>query len=257
MLLAACDFDGTLYRDGGISLKDCQAVARWREQGNIFGIVTGRGAPMLFQELRRVPMTCDFLICNNGALLLDGQGHPLSCLPLDLRERLDVLRHQALRDATRCAVFESSNMFLLEGSGGFWGKKKYQFPELSCQEASRRCLQQISMAFENRTISLAWGQKLAEEFAGRIGIHCSLFMLDITAPSAGKASGIRQAIALNKWHPEQVLTCGDDINDKEMLTAFRGVVMAGADEGLRSELGLGSVASVEEMLLGHLSCEAS
>ena len=43
MKIAACDFDGTLFRDGVVSEADLEAIADWRRSGNAFGIVTGRG----------------------------------------------------------------------------------------------------------------------------------------------------------------------------------------------------------------------
>ena len=56
MLLLACDFDGTLYRQGTIAESDRAAVSRFRERGNLFGIVTGRGATTLFRELGKHPV---------------------------------------------------------------------------------------------------------------------------------------------------------------------------------------------------------
>ena len=50
MKIAACDFDGTLFRDGVVSEADLEAIADWRRSGNAFGIVTGRGRNTLLRD---------------------------------------------------------------------------------------------------------------------------------------------------------------------------------------------------------------
>ena len=67
MKIAACDFDGTLFRDGVVSEADLEAIADWRRSGNAFGIVTGRGRNTLLRDVKRFSIPYDFLICNNGA----------------------------------------------------------------------------------------------------------------------------------------------------------------------------------------------
>ena len=39
MKIAACDFDGTLFRDGVVSEADLEAIADWRRSGNAFGLL--------------------------------------------------------------------------------------------------------------------------------------------------------------------------------------------------------------------------
>ena len=78
MRLLACDFDGTVFCKHSISERDLLAIARWRAEGNLFGIVTGRGAGTLLADLSRFPLEYDFLLCNNGALLLDSRANPVA-----------------------------------------------------------------------------------------------------------------------------------------------------------------------------------
>ena len=63
MKIAACDFDGTLFRDGVVSEADLEAIADWRRSGNAFGIVTGRGRNTLLRDVKRFSIPYDFLIC--------------------------------------------------------------------------------------------------------------------------------------------------------------------------------------------------
>ena len=73
MKLIASDFDGTLYRNGEISARDRAAIEAWQAGGNLFGIVTGRGADIL-DTAHRLGIALDYAIAYNGALVLDRDG---------------------------------------------------------------------------------------------------------------------------------------------------------------------------------------
>ncbi len=42
MKLIASDFDGTITRYGKVWEEDLAAIQKWRAEGNLFGIVSGR-----------------------------------------------------------------------------------------------------------------------------------------------------------------------------------------------------------------------
>ena len=130
MLLLACDFDGTLYRQGTIAESDRAAVSRFRERGNLFGIVTGRGATTLFRELGKHPVPFDFCVLNNGALVLDGEGRELCRTPFPDGVRRQILTEGSIHEASHCALFDGRDMYVLEGGGGYWVSPGYAMPEL-------------------------------------------------------------------------------------------------------------------------------
>ena len=73
MKIIASDFDGTInYR--GVSEADRNAIKRFREAGNKFGIVTGRDLEAARWILFGDKMEIDFLITCTGALITDGCG---------------------------------------------------------------------------------------------------------------------------------------------------------------------------------------
>ena len=72
-LCFASDYDGTLVHGPGIpSVQDRAAVDRFREEGGLFGLNTGRTRRGLAASLKdRLPL--DFVILMSGALVLDAQ----------------------------------------------------------------------------------------------------------------------------------------------------------------------------------------
>ena len=67
MKLAACDYDGTLFRRGQVSREDLEAITAWREAGHLFGLATGRDFNLTRTEIEHYSIPFDFIICNTGA----------------------------------------------------------------------------------------------------------------------------------------------------------------------------------------------
>ena len=62
MKIILSDFDGTIFfgKDKDYS-KTAAAVKRWQEEGNLFGMVTGRSLTHLLQDLEPLSITPDYL----------------------------------------------------------------------------------------------------------------------------------------------------------------------------------------------------
>ena len=75
--VAASDYDGTLFRDDIITAFDADAVRQWRAAGHKFGVVSGRDHGMLWPQLVHYGIEYDYLACNNGGLISDGQNQVL------------------------------------------------------------------------------------------------------------------------------------------------------------------------------------
>ena len=174
MKLFACDFDGTLYRNGAVADADREACQLARKRGHRFGIVTGRGAKTLQRELARFDLPCDFSICNNGALVLDGAGRELGRTELAASLRRRLLRHPAVARASHCALFDGTRMRVLEGKHGYWVNPRYPMPAVSLGEALEDRLQQISLAFPSREEAETEAEVLRRETAGEALVLCSL-----------------------------------------------------------------------------------
>ncbi len=246
MRLLACDFDGTVYRRHTIDGLDIAAVKAFRAAGNVFGIVTGRGAMTLMRELVRHPLECDFLLCNNGALLMDGQGRYVAERPLAPEVSQLLLRHRVTETADATAVFDGLEMHVLEG-GGHWVNPVYDPPFMARSQALQKRFLQISFGFCDRAQAFDWGDRLAGELGDRARVQCSISVADVTAPEVGKASGVAWACERNHWEPEDVTTCGDDGNDVDMLKTYDGWAMEDADESVRAAA-KGTVSSIAELI---------
>ena len=247
MKIFACDFDGTLYRGGAVADADREAAALARRRGHRFGIVTGRGPKTLLRELERFGIACDFSICNNGAILLDGEGRELERTEIEAGLRRTVLRHPAVARASHCALFDGTRMRVLEGKRGFWVNPRYPVPPAGLDEALEARLQQISLAFPSREEAEAEARALRAEAGGGALVLCSLSLVDVVSAGAGKSAGLRSL--LRRWGlpAASVVAMGDDGNDIDMLRDFAGFAMEGSARAVL-EAGRGVASSVAEIV---------
>lgn len=250
MKIAACDFDGTLFRDGAVSAEDLAAIARWRAEGNAFGIVTGRGRHTLLRDVERFAVPYDFLICNNGAMICDEAGRDVYCAALPSAVRADILNHPGVRASTQCAFFAGTAVFTHTGKTAYWIVKDYVLPRLDPADALvLPGLHQISLAYPDFAASRLWSEALAEVCGERAGVHFSSICVDVTAPDVSKASGLERLLYLRRWEEaREVRVIGDDRNDLPMIRHFGGYAVENAPPDVRAAASR-VVGSVGEMLL--------
>ena len=66
------DFDGTLVRaDGTISEHTKEVIAKYREQGGIFTVCTGRMVPSILPRARELGITSGPVIAFQGSVVYD------------------------------------------------------------------------------------------------------------------------------------------------------------------------------------------
>jgi hypothetical protein len=77
MKIIASDYDGTL-NEGGVDEIKRQAIKKWQAEGNLFGIVSGRGISNIRALAEEDGLECDFLVGDNGAAVAKGNGDIIS-----------------------------------------------------------------------------------------------------------------------------------------------------------------------------------
>ena len=82
-MILASDYDGTLHVDEEQTLRNLEAVKKWREKGHQFGLITGRSYEMALLPIHEYHLPLDFLICNNGATIYRLDGTVIEHSPLN------------------------------------------------------------------------------------------------------------------------------------------------------------------------------
>lgn len=208
MKIIASDFDGTLYRHGEISARDRAAIARWQAAGNLFGLVTGRGAEIVL-DVAALSVRLDFTIAHNGAVILDRDGRVL---------REDTFDAAIARDYFDFAYDESGFSF------------QYEKPD-TAKYTGRET--QIALLLHNQDDAQALCVKVNERFGDRLNSFTNGWWINTVAKDVSKASGIANYAAICAVNRDNIFVVGDSYNDLSMLTAYDGYIVATADDGMK------------------------
>lgn len=223
--IIASDYDGTLNH-GGIDEKKKEAISRWRKEGNIFSVVSGRGAPDLLRIYNKNTFECDYLVACNGAVIMKTDGEIVREDKIDVSVTKPFLRFLFeqgcewgyVQTSFPCRVFRDNNF------GEYDKEECLSFEDLS----EFPYVYQINTALpsfeEAQRVTLA----IKERFGDILNPLQNGTCIDIVSVNMDKARGLYKLIDLIGATYEDVITVGDNVNDKDMIKEFRSYAMANA-----------------------------
>ena len=237
MKIAACDFDGTLFRDGVVSEADLEAIADWRRSGNAFGIVTGRGRNTLLRDVKRFSIPYDFLICNNGAMICDGaECVGFSAMPrdvvLDAIERVRTLPGAyTVISARSGAFYEKNSSAEAVRNFNMYCARCTEVPDLA-EFASREPICKVALCCAGRAEQVL--MPAFADFAGRAQLALSgTDWVDLMRTGVSKGGALEELCGTLGITTADCMAFGDYLNDIELLrTAGESYAMANAHEQL-------------------------
>ena len=226
MKILGSDFDGTLTH-GGIGEEKCAAIRKWREAGNKFGIVSGRGLSSVAWIMRKFPgLEWDFFVAYSGGTILDPNGNILS--------------------ETRCKDV-SANAFASDLLS--WGCKFVHVdadryfcvvadlddrPEKVAQEDTVLLKQmpvvadfyQISIMLPTVEESTAMVERIRAVYGKWLSPLQNGKCIDIVPVGVNKARGLLRIMEMFHASHEDVIAVGDNVNDTDMIREFHSYAMA-------------------------------
>lgn len=254
MKLAATDFDGTFapHRQP-VPASNLEAVTKWQSAGNLFGICTGRGLSLIEFELRKYPeLHPDYLVCNNGAVIVNDKREILSslCFPEKLvKELLHLPLIRRTKNPMR--LLTETDMYLLDTGSDIEFGLVIPMETLTFDTAeSMEKVVQISMrckSVEEAEAVTAEVKKACPILIGNINRN----YIDFNLKEANKRDGLRRLLEKTGWQPEETLFIGDDQNDLPAVKYFHGYTVETAEPFMK-EAAAKVYSSVGDMLLAHL-----
>ena len=239
--IAASDFDGTLYFDDKFLTEDLAAIKAWRAAGNKFGIVTGRCRTMIASLLTKADVELDYLICDNGAIIYDGDGRILfeSELPTEILFELmaEPFVQRSLHfafetaDKVSCANVKPNSWVMREN-------QRWKFPiDIIAPAQIERLgkINQFALLFETPDEAQAVTDLLNQQFGAQIRAQKNTYSVDIVAAGIDKAQGVGNLLRIMNWSGAAVYVIGDESNDLPMIRKFGGYTVATAKDFVKRE----------------------
>lgn len=264
MKIAFSDFDGTLYfhDEAIIPQINIEAVNKWRQQGNLFVLCSGRDVHSLMHEVNNQKLTYDFVICNNGGTIFDKNLKLIKSFPLD-KIQLEKLVHSDIAKESWHILFSSAEKMRTTINSPksqllkYFESEKYKnqdiIQKISVEQAlAEMNVIQISLAYETEAIANNYAKRINSEFEGAFLANMNLNCIDICAKGINKAQGVKELLNLQKdKYFEHVLTIGDAQNDVSMIKEFGGYSLNSATMHAK-KVATKLYDSVGEMLLDNL-----
>lgn len=251
---AASDLDGTLFRNKKISAEDLNAIRNWRAAGNVFGLVTGRPFIMLKPIFETFGLEVDFAICDNGAIIHDGDGQIIFETELSKKILLDIMNEPTASKSYHFALEASDEFFCVVLSQKSWvltEKSRWDFP-LTILDAAQvaaipKTINQIALGFDTPEEAQESVDALNQKFGAKIFAQRNYNSVDIVAAGINKSTGIEKILALRNWHGAEIFVIGDESNDLPMIKKFGGYTVVTAKDFVKHEA-KAVVNSVGDML---------
>ncbi len=231
MKILGSDFDGTLTV-GGIDEVKCEAVRAWRRAGNRFGIVSGRGLSYLNHLREQYPaLEMVFFAAYNGAFIVDAEGETLDTTACNGVSAFD-LTADLLGWGCPFVYVNGPSSYTVRQEGHILRDGESHLEDLP---RDIPWFHQISVQLE----TTAEAAEAVEKIQAIYGVNPlqNGICIDIVAPAVNKAYGLRRVAAHFGATEADILAVGDNLNDLDMLKAFRSYAMKNGVEEVKRVAG--------------------
>ena len=219
MKIIGSDYDGTLNHNG-IDDKKLKAIEKWRKAGNIFALISGRGAEDVLNIYEEKQFGCDYLIADNGAVIMKTDGTVVS----------DVICDKDLIKPLLKLLFESGCVF-----GSVHAEKSFvvcndetvckegEYTQENMPEASY--FTQISTMLDDFDSAKDVTENIRKNFGDRLNPLQNGRCIDIVRADMNKAKGLYLLMDIVGAEYDDVIAVGDNINDEDMIREFKSYAM--------------------------------
>ncbi len=233
MKILASDYDGTIRLEI-VSDADTAAIRHFRSLGHKFGIVTGRSIGMIYNELQYNGVEYDFLIANNGAIIIDDQDKILfqaNIEPSIAHNFIDVAIEEG-----EIIVLGTSDGFkygriLSNEIPGAFSRLTHATPTKIDEILEKGIYNSFFFRCKNADETHEVKKKMERRFGDQISFHFNNGSTDVSCKGISKASGVK--FIQDHFNPESIYTFGDNHNDIEMVKAFNGFCIESSVEELK------------------------
>lgn len=238
--MLASDYDGTLNR-GGITERTLAALQKFREQGNLFGVVTGRDFVRSYINFRKEnAFPFDFIICHNGTVGVNQEGEVLFAASVDggmkwgestLAQEL-IRRCLELTDSPCGLSFETTRLDFHPDSNKKTESDGTIYSPLSALADVGRFNLANAICEDDDAAALVTA-KLREEFGEVLNPLQNGRCIDISPAGVDKCYGIERYAQLMGVALDDIWTAGDNYNDISMLKKFHGCAMSNTPQSVQ------------------------
>jgi len=226
MKIIGSDYDGTLNHNG-IDDRKRRAIAQWRKAGNAFCLVSGRHARNVRELHLEQNFECDYFVGSNGAVILNAQNEAVYTECCDPRLLVPLIGYLFELGCHGCVVHSVNyfGVFPTEEAGRALNRdNRYECYTLQTIP-SIPYYTQVSTWHSTEEAAAMVAAKVRQQFGERFHSMQNGLSVDIVHIEVNKANGLSRLVELLGASDNDVITVGDNVNDYDMIKAFRSYAM--------------------------------
>lgn len=229
MKIIGSDYDGTLNHNG-IDDRKKDAIKRWRDEGNVFALISGRGPDSVLELYKEKQFGCDYLIANNGAVILKTDGEQIFSARCDGSLALPLIKHlfdngcpwAHVQTAFDCRVFARKEDCTEDGH--------YMLDNLPGIPFFTQISTQLPTFDKSAEVTAAAAEAFGESLNPLQNGEC----IDIVRKDINKATGLYRLMEILGAKYEDIIAVGDNINDRAMIAEFRSYAMENGVDSIKA-----------------------
>lgn len=230
MKLFASDYDGTLHLNGSVSDSTIEAIHKFKNAGNIFGIATGRSISSIAAEIKKYEIPVDFLIGNNGGIVLNQHREELFYQFMDFEVALKIIA-DIPQDKIKFYGVSDGYQFGLHDNLAADQDEDFVDQLVDVQKIlETKTAVGMFLRFWDQNDSKEFADYINERYGDQVKAYNFGDYIDVISYGITKKTGIGHINSHIKFDGP-IYTIGDSYNDIPMIKGFNGFAMcSGEDE---------------------------
>lgn len=223
------DYDRTLFINNDDMLNNINSINKFRENGNIFIIATGRTYNSLKKEIDKYNIEYDYLILNHGSLVIKKDKSTLFHYKIDRNILFDITSY--------LSKYKPKSVM-------------YSYYTEDTNDINNPDISKITIGFQKdiETFKKVM-MDVVKKYNNKLNIYFTQnFEIEIISKETNKSKAIDLLMKKVNFKKENIYTIGDSYTDIEMINDYNGSCMEKSIDILKNNKNIKKYSSVSVLI---------
>lgn len=223
------DYDRTLFINNDDMLNNINSINKFRENGNIFIIATGRTYSSLKKEIDKYNIEYDYLILNHGSLVIKKDKSTLFHYKIDRNILFDITNY--------LSKYKPKSVM-------------YSYYTEDTSNINNPDISKITIGFQKdiETFKKVM-MDVVKKYNNKLNIYFTQnFEIEIISKETNKSKAIDLLMKKVNFKKENIYTIGDSYTDIEMINDYNGSCMEKSIDILKNNKNIKKYSSVSVLI---------
>lgn len=223
------DYDRTLFINNDDMLNNINSINKFRENGNIFIIATGRTYNSLKKEIDKYNIEYDYLILNHGSLVIKKDESTLFHYKIDRNILFDITNY--------LSKYKPKSVM-------------YSYYTKDTSNINNPDISKITIGFQKdiETFKKVM-MDVVKKYNNKLNIYFTQnFEIEIISKETNKSKAIDLLMKKVNFKKENIYTIGDSYTDIEMINDYNGSCMEKSIDILKNNKNIKKYSSVSVLI---------